>query len=215
MTDAFDRGARSGRRVRETARASADPFAALGLPARPGLSDEDVRAAWRRIAAATHPDREDGGDPRTFGAAAAAYAELRTDFGRAEALADLGLSGPSDHRGRPAGNRRRQAGSVVPAGRHRARRAVTGPALPRLLGQLAGLGQFPGLGPLRTAIASGTITRPRGRPGGLAVRAAVAAGAAVAAVAIAGWSPGVVGVLAGLLTWLVAGARRALGRRSR
>jgi curved DNA-binding protein CbpA len=70
-----------------------DPFAALGLPARAGLSDEDVRAAWRRIAAATHPDRDDGGDPARFGAAAAAYDTLRTPFGRGEALADLGLAG--------------------------------------------------------------------------------------------------------------------------
>ena len=29
----------------------------------PDLTDDDVRAAWRRIAAATHPDRDDGGDP--------------------------------------------------------------------------------------------------------------------------------------------------------
>jgi curved DNA-binding protein CbpA len=70
-----------------------DPFAVLGLPARAGLSDDDVRAAWKRIAAATHPDREDGGDPARFGAAAAAYATLRTSFGRGEALADLGLTG--------------------------------------------------------------------------------------------------------------------------
>ena len=34
-----------------------------GLPARPDLSDEQVRAAWRAIATATHPDRADGGDP--------------------------------------------------------------------------------------------------------------------------------------------------------
>ena len=67
-----------------------DPFALLGLPARAGLSDDDVRAAWRRIAAATHPDREDGGDPAVFGAAAAAYVTLRTSFGRGEELADLG-----------------------------------------------------------------------------------------------------------------------------
>jgi hypothetical protein len=66
-----------------------DPFTLLGLPARPGLTDDDVRAAWRRIAAATHPDREDGGDPVRFGAAAAAYVLLRTSFGRGEALADL------------------------------------------------------------------------------------------------------------------------------
>jgi hypothetical protein len=72
---------------------SDNPFAALALPARAGLSDEDVRAAWRRIAAATHPDREDGGDAARFGAAAAAYDQLRTSFGRGEALADLGLGG--------------------------------------------------------------------------------------------------------------------------
>ena len=34
-----------------------DPFTALGLPARPDLDDETVRAAWRTIDAATHPDR--------------------------------------------------------------------------------------------------------------------------------------------------------------
>ena len=42
---------------------SPDPFTALGLPARPDLTDEQVRAAWRTIAAATHPDRPGGGDP--------------------------------------------------------------------------------------------------------------------------------------------------------
>ena len=29
------------------------PFAALGLPADPGLTDEEIRAAWRDIATAT------------------------------------------------------------------------------------------------------------------------------------------------------------------
>jgi hypothetical protein len=91
-----------------------DPFAALGLPARSGLSDEDVRAAWRRIAAATHPDREDGGDPAVFGAAAAAYVTLRTDFGRGEALADLGevaasaTRRPGRHRGQRGQGQRGQ-----------------------------------------------------------------------------------------------------------
>jgi hypothetical protein len=66
-----------------------DPFAALGLAARADVSDDDVRAAWRRIAAAAHPDRDDGGDPVRFAAAAAAYARLRTSFGRGEALADM------------------------------------------------------------------------------------------------------------------------------
>ena len=75
---------------------AADPFAVLGLPAQPGVGDDEVRAAWRRIAAATHPDRADGGDPARFAAAAAAYTTLRTQFGRGEALADLaGITGPA------------------------------------------------------------------------------------------------------------------------
>ena len=76
----------------------ADPFAVLGLPAQPGLTDDDVRSAWRRVATATHPDRADGGDPSRFAAAAAAYTILRTQFGRAEALADM--TRPAVH-GRP------------------------------------------------------------------------------------------------------------------
>jgi len=66
-----------------------DPFAALDLPAPPALSDEQVRAAWRSIAAATHPDRPDGGDLARYTAASAAYAQLRTPWARSEAYADL------------------------------------------------------------------------------------------------------------------------------
>jgi hypothetical protein len=65
------------------------PFTALGLPARPDLTDEQVRAAWRAIATATHPDRPGGGDPARYAAASAAYAVLRTGWGRSEAYADL------------------------------------------------------------------------------------------------------------------------------
>jgi hypothetical protein len=79
-----------------------DPFGALGLPARAGLSDEEVRAAWKRIAAATHPDRDDGGDPARFASAAGAYDTLRTSFGRGEALADLGLAGAGPRAARHA-----------------------------------------------------------------------------------------------------------------
>ena len=100
----------------------AGPFATLGLPARPGIGDDEVRAAWRRIAAATHPDRADGGDPARFAAAAAAYTTLRTPFGRSEALADLagGVGGVAG------------AGGTGPAGPgYRARRRwlpLAGPA---------------------------------------------------------------------------------------
>ncbi len=80
------------------------PFQVLGLPVSTGLTstdptstglistgltDDDVRSAWRRVAAATHPDRADGGDPAAFAAAAAAYTLLRTPARRREALADL------------------------------------------------------------------------------------------------------------------------------
>lgn len=66
-----------------------DPFAVLGLDAGADLSDDDVRAAWRRIAASCHPDRDDGGSPERYASAAAAYATLRTAYGRGEARADL------------------------------------------------------------------------------------------------------------------------------
>lgn len=68
-----------------------NPFTALNLPADPHLSDEDVRAAWRTLAAAAHPDRADGGDPAAYAAGQQAYAQLRTAWGRSEALADLAV----------------------------------------------------------------------------------------------------------------------------
>ena len=66
-----------------------NPFETLGLPTRPDLDDEQVRAAWRAIAAATHPDREDGGDPAWYAQASAAYAQLNSPWGRSEAYADM------------------------------------------------------------------------------------------------------------------------------
>ena len=95
-----------------TRQAAADPFRALGLEPRAGLTDDEVHAAWRRTASATHPDREDGGDPERFAEAAAAYTALRTRFGRGEVLADL-QAGPmvaTGRDGRPV--------QALPAGRH-------------------------------------------------------------------------------------------------
>ena len=46
------------------------------------------------------------------------------------------------------------------------------------------------------------LTWQNRRPGGLALRVACAAAVGVVAVVISGWSPGLVGVLAGVLTWL-------------
>ncbi|HTX84148.1 MAG TPA: DnaJ domain-containing protein [Streptosporangiaceae bacterium] len=72
------------------------PFDVLGLTADDRLTDDDIRAAWRRIAAATHPDRADGGDPEGFAEAAAAYTALRTAAARTEVLAEL--RGPAGSR---------------------------------------------------------------------------------------------------------------------
>jgi hypothetical protein len=66
-----------------------NPFAVLGLPEWPDLEDETVDAAWAAIAAETHPDRADGGDLARYTRAAAAYAEIRSHWGRTEAFADL------------------------------------------------------------------------------------------------------------------------------
>jgi curved DNA-binding protein CbpA len=106
-----------------------DPFAVLGLEPSPGLSDEDVRIAWRRAASDTHPDREDGGDPERFATAAAAYTALRTRFGRGEALADLDLAPPrapkvSGRRSVMAGQPRLPRAAAELAGRVRQGRPV-------------------------------------------------------------------------------------------
>lgn len=112
-----------------------DPFTVLGLPAGQGLTDDDVRSAWRRIAAASHPDREDGGDPVLFSRAAAAYAELRTADGRGEALAagatragtSLAGTGPG-RRARHRRPRRLRVADPAAAGAAATGRAVGGRA---------------------------------------------------------------------------------------
>ena len=66
-----------------------NPFEILGLPARRDLTNAQVDAAWRAIAVATHPDREDGGDLARYTQATAAFAELRVPWSRSEAWADV------------------------------------------------------------------------------------------------------------------------------
>jgi hypothetical protein len=43
--------------------AGRDPFGALGLERRRELADDDVRAAWRRVAGANQPNQAHRGDP--------------------------------------------------------------------------------------------------------------------------------------------------------
>ena len=170
-----------------------DPFAALGLTATPELTDDDVRAAWRRVAARTHPDRSDGGDPARFAAAAAAYTELRTRFGRGEAMADAGDGGKRVWFGRskavvaPRADGRRLSG---------ARRGTIGEA--RFSWQL------------RRAIVLLPARIRRGRPGRLALRVLAAAAASAAAVAVAPAQPAVPALITGALTWLLLTARQDL-----
>lgn len=60
---------------------SAEAFSAawvLGLALHVGTTLDDVRAAWRRTASATHPDH--GGDAEAFASARAAYETLRAAF---------------------------------------------------------------------------------------------------------------------------------------
>jgi curved DNA-binding protein CbpA len=169
----------------------ADPFTVLGLPTRAGLSDDEVRAAWRRIAAATHPDRADGGDAARFAAAAAAYTALRTNFGRAEALADLA---------RPAGSGGQRAGPgwrASAAARRRWRPAADGERRRRrpAAGQLAG---------------RWWSRMRRGRPARLALRIAVAGAVSIGVALIAGTRPATPALITGILTWLVLTARHDL-----
>ena len=177
-----------------------DPFALLGLPPRAGLTDDDVRAAWRRIAAATHPDREDGGDPARFGAAAAAYVLLRTSFGRGEALADLADGG------RPARVRRHARPAARRSGTHRtsAHRTsghrTSGCRLSghRLSGhRLSGCRPWPGRpGAGRTAGQPG----PPGLGRALGLPVTSAATVAAATMTAVGVTPATIGLLAGALT---------------
>jgi hypothetical protein len=156
-----------------------DPFAALGLPARPDLSDEQVRAAWRSIAAATHPDRPDGGDLARYKAASAAYAQLRTPWARSEAYADLVEQAEPDT-------------SPLPA--------VPGDAEPA---------PVPPWQPLiRAAHVPARIRR--GRPLRLLVRAAVAAGLALAVLYLIPGTAAATADVFGAIWWFALTGRRDL-----
>jgi curved DNA-binding protein CbpA len=164
-----------------------NPFAVLGLAVRPDLTDDDVRAAWRRVAAATHPDRADGGDPDRFAGAAAAYTTLRTRSGRGEALADLAAATvPS--RGVPS---RGVPSRGVPSRRVPSRRVpLTG---------------------YRRRADAGLLSRiRRGRVARLALRAAIAAAVSAGAAVVAGTQPATPAVIVGAVTWLLVTARNDL-----
>jgi len=163
---------------------SANPFEALGLPERGDLTDEQVRAAWRKIAAATHPDRADGGDLARYTAATAAYAELRTGWSRSEALADL-REARGDTTPLP----------VIPAGQAPPPRAA--PPRPRPGNLLAAIGQLP-------------ARIRRGRPVRLLVRAAVAAALSLVVLQLIPGNPAAPADVTGLVLWFLLTGRSDL-----
>ncbi len=174
-----------------TRRRPPDPFAALGLDAAADLTDDDVRAAWRRLATATHPDRADGGDPERFAIAAAAYTDLRTGYGRGEARASLAGIVTEDVPDKP----------VTTGFSPRALRAGLSPRALRA--------SFPPRA-LRAVAAVPALVR-HGRPVRLALRVAAAGAAATLGVLAAG--PGAAGpaLVTGAATWLLVTARHDLG----
>ncbi len=177
---------------------SPNPFAALGLPERPDLDDETVRAAWRAIAAATHPDRADGGDLARYTQASAAYAELRTPWGRSEAYADLVEQAWRE--GRYDDYPDRYPGGTDP----------TTTPLPAV----------PARAPLRLHLVSpwqlvfALVWLPsrirRGRPLRLLIRAALAAGLSLAVLALIPGQPAVPADVSVLVTCFVLTGRRDL-----
>jgi hypothetical protein len=187
-----------------------DPFEALGLPARPDLDDEEVRAAWREVAAATHPDRPDGGDLARYTQASAAYAELRTPWDRGEAYADA-----AERAERAGGSAEGSAGDADTAPLP----AIPGEAwpAPATLWPPPSAGRWRPLaaGPWRPLAGLGLLPARirRGRPLRLLIRAGVAAGLCLAVLALIPGQPAAPADVGGLIVWFVLTGRRDLAPR--
>ena len=156
-----------------------------------------MRAAWRRLAAATHPDRADGGDPARFAAAAAAYTVLRTRSGRGEALADLTTAAPPARRTAPLGRADRttprgQVDRTPPLGRDGADRLARPDHRAAAAASPGGMWAGRLVARIR-----------RGRPARLLLRVAIAAAVSLAAIAIAGSQPATPALIVGAVTWLL------------
>jgi hypothetical protein len=177
---------------------SPNPFAALGLPERPDLDDETVRAAWRAIAAATHPDRADGGDLGRYTQASAAYAELRTPWSRSEAYADLVEQAWRE--GRYDDYRERYPGATDPG-------TEPLPTIPT-----ATVSASRRVSPWQALLA--LVWLPprirRGRPLRLLVRAALATGLSLAVLALIPGRPAAPADVVVLITWFALTGRKDL-----
>jgi hypothetical protein len=166
-----------------------NPFEILGLPARRDLTDDQVDAAWRKIAVATHPDRSDGGDLARYTQASAAFAELRTPWSRSEAYADLvEQAWAQGHGGLDDGQPYTEPLPPVPFG------PETG--IPR--------------GDPVTALVQLPIRISRGRPLRLALRAIIAAVLSLVVLQLIPGSPAVPADILGLIIWFVLTGRKDL-----
>jgi len=169
-----------------------NPFAALGLPERPDLDDEAVRAAWRAIAAATHPDRADGGDLARYTQASAAFAVLRTPWSRSEAYADLVEQAWREGR---YDDYSLDPGGTDPGTEPLPAQAVLRPVSPWQM--------------LLAVVWIPSRIR-RGRPLRLLVRAAAAAGLSLIVLALVPGNPAGPADVAALITWFVVTGRKDL-----
>ena len=177
---------------------SPNPFAALGLPERPDLDDETVRAAWRTIAAATHPDRADGGDLGRYTQASAAYAELRTPWSRSEAYADLVEQARRE--GRYDEHRELHPAGTDPG---------TEP-LPIIPAATAPASRLVSPWPVLLALVWLPPRIRRGRPLRLLIRAALAAGLSLAVLALIPGQAAAPADVAVLITWFTLTGRKDL-----
>jgi hypothetical protein len=177
---------------------SPNPFAVLGLPERPDLDDETVRAAWRAIAVATHPDRADGGDLACYTQASAAFAELNTPWGRSEAYADLVEQAWRE--GRFDDYPDRYPGGTDPG-------TAPLPAVPAEVPR-----QLRSVPPWQLVLALVWLpSRIRsGRPLRLLIRGTIAAGLSLAVLALIPGQPAAPADVAGLITWFVLTGRKDL-----
>jgi len=176
---------------------NANPFEALGLPARRDLTDEQVREAWRAIAAATHPDRPDGGDLARYTAASAAFAELRTPWSRSEAWADLAEQAWAHGRDFPGGEIGGSEPDTSPL-----------PVIPAVPPPGLAPGAWPGH-PLAAAWQLPARIR-RGRPRRLLLRAVIAAGLSLLVLNLIPGQPAAPADVAGLVLWFVLTGRKDL-----
>ncbi len=164
--------------------AASEPFDATSdlPPADPGLTDEQVRAAWRQIAAATHPG------PARRRRSVARYAAATGPSLRPVAH----RVGPQRSLGRPCRPATARSAPCLP---------LTAPS--RSLPASTAIGEFGRWTPLAGVGAAARAAIRHGRPVRLALRAAIAAALALLVLHLIPGQPAAPAVVTGLITWFL------------